>query len=213
MARSARTAARSRKAAPKKKSAAARPKRAPARAARKTARAAKAARKRPARVAAVPAAYGSLTPVLVVSPAKDAIEYYTKAFGAKATLQMDGPGGLVMHAELKIGDSILMLSDELPPMGPGPQNRKTPKTLGGTSAGVMLYVKNVDAVFAQAVAAGGTGVMPPMDMFWGDRYGMVEDPFGHHWSLATHLKDMTPKQMREAGAAAMAQMAQAPAAG
>jgi uncharacterized glyoxalase superfamily protein PhnB len=209
MARSARKAARTRKAAPKK-SAAKAARRAPARAAKKAARPAKAARTRPARVEAVPAAYGSLTPVLVVSPANDAIEFYKKAFGARVGLKMDGPGGLVMHAELKIGDSILMLADEMPPMGPGPRNRRTPKHAGGVTGSVMLYVKNADAVFAQAVAAGGTVAMPLMDMFWGDRYGQIEDPFGHHWSIATHVRDMTPKQMREAGAAAMAQMPQAP---
>ena len=221
MARSARKASRSRKAASKKaaskKSAATAKKRAPARAAKK------AARKRSARVQSVPAAYGSLTPVLVVSPANDAIEYYTKAFGAKVGLKMDGPGGMVMHAELKIGDSILMLADEMPPMGPPPQTqtqtqtRRTPKNAGSTTGGVMLYVKNADAVFAQAVAAGGTVVMPLADMFWGDRYGMIQDPFGHQWSIATHVKDMTAKQMRDAGAAAMAQRSQAeggpPAAG
>jgi PhnB protein len=209
MARSARKATRSQKAAPKK-SAAKAMKRAPARAAKKAAKPAKAAKKRPARVQAVPDAYGSLTPVLVVSPANDAIEYYKKAFGAKVGLKMDGPGGAVMHAELKIGNSILMLADEMPPMGPGPQTRKTPKSIGNTTASVMLYVKNADAVFAQAVAAGGTVVMPVMDIFWGDRYGQIEDPFGHLWSIATHTKDMTAKQMRDAGAAAMAEMAKAP---
>ena len=210
MARSARKAARSKKAAPKK-SAAKAMKRVPARAAKKAARPATAAKKKPARVQAVHANYGSLTPVLVVSPANDAIEYYKQAFGAKLTLKMDGPGGLVMHAELKIGDSMLMLADEMPPFGPGPQTRRTPRNLGNnTTASVMLYVKNADAVFAQAVAAGGSVVMPIADMFWGDRYGQIEDPFGHVWSIATHIKDMTAKQMRDAGAAAMAQMSQAP---
>lgn len=213
MARSARKATRSKKAA-SKKSAAKATKRAPARAAKKAARPAKAAKKRSARVQAVPAAYGSLTPVLVVSPANDAIEYYKKAFGAKVGLKMDGPGGMVMHAELKIGDSILMLADEMPPMGPPPQTqtqtRKTPKNVGSTTGGVMLYVRNADAVFAQAVAAGGTVVMPLADMFWGDRYGLIEDPFGHQWSIATHVKDMTSRQMRDAGAAAMSQGEGAP---
>ena len=102
-----------------------------------------------------------------------------------------------MHGELKIGDSMLMLADEQPPMGPGPA-RKTPKNLGGTSSGVMLYVKDVDAVYARAVAAGATSVMPPMDMFWGDRYCQVEDPFGHVWAIATHVKDMTARQMKQA---------------
>ena len=174
-----------------------------AKAARKPARAA-AARKasRPKRAQAVPAAYGSLTPHLIVSPAADAVAFYVKAFGAKPGLMMDGPGGVIMHGELKIGDSILMLADEQPPMGPGP-TRKSPKNLGGTSSGVMLYVKDVDAVYARAVEAGATALMPPMDMFWGDRYCQLEDPFGHVWAIATHVKDMTARQMKQAALTAM----------
>ena len=173
-----------------------------AKAARKPARAAARKASRPKRAQAVPAAYGSLTPHLIVSPAADAVAFYVKAFGARPGLMMDGPGGVIMHGELKIGDSILMLADEQPPMGPGP-TRKSPKNLGGTSSGVMLYVKDVDAVYARAVAAGATGVMPPMDMFWGDRYCQVEDPFGHVWAIATHLKDMTARQMKQAALTAM----------
>ena len=175
-----------------------------AKAGRKPARAAARTRKasRPKRAQAVPAAYGSLTPHLIVSPAADAVAFYVKAFGAKPGLMMDGPGGMIMHGELKIGDSILMLADEQPPMGPGP-TRKTPKNLGGTSSGVMLYVKDVDAVYARAVEAGATAVMPPMDMFWGDRYGQLEDPFGHVWAIATHVKDMTARQMKQAALTAM----------
>jgi PhnB protein len=154
------------------------------------------------RAQAIPVAYGSITPHLVVSPAPAAIEFYGRAFGARPGMLMDGPGGLIMHAELKIGDSIVMLADEQPPMGPGPQTRRTPKNLGGTSFGVMLYVKDVDAAYARAVEAGATGVMPPADMFWGDRFGQVEDPFGHVWSIATHLKDMTAKEMKAAAMAA-----------
>jgi PhnB protein len=198
--------ARSKKAArplSRRKTAARAPKKAVTKAARKPARAA-AARKasRPKRAQAVPAAYGSLTPHLIVSPAADAVAFYVKAFGARPGLMMDGPGGIVMHGELKIGDSILMLADEQPPMGPGP-TRKTPKNLGGTSSGVMLYVKDVDAVFARAVEAGATAIMPPMDMFWGDRYGQLEDPFGHVWAIATHVKDMTARQMKQAAMTAM----------
>ena len=187
-----------RKTAPKKKAAT----RTAAKAARKPARAA-AARKasRPKRAQAVPAAYGSLTPHLIVSPAGEAVAFYVKVFGARPGMMMDGPGGVIMHGELKIGDSILMFADEQP-MGQGP-TRKTPKNLGGTSAGVMLYVKDVDAVFARAVAAGATGVMPPGDMFWGDRYCQIEDPFGHVWAIATHIKDMTPAQMKKAAMSAM----------
>jgi PhnB protein len=155
------------------------------------------------RVQAVPAAYGSLTTHLVVSPASEAVAFYVKAFGAKVALMMEGPGGTIMHGELKIGDSIVMLADEQPPMGPGPQTHKTPKNLGGTSAVMMLYVKDVDAAYARAVAAGATPVMPPADMFWGDRFSQIEDPFGHAWSIATHLKDMTAKQMKQAAMSAM----------
>ena len=173
-----------------------------AKAARKPARAAARKASRPKRAQAVPAAYGSLTPHLIVSPAADAVAFYVKAFGARPGLMMDGPGGVIMHGELKIGDSMLMLADEQPPMGPGPV-RKTPKNLGGTSSGVMLYVKDVDGVYARAVAAGATGVMPPMDMFWGDRYCQVEDPFGHVWAIATHVKDMTARQMKQAAMTAM----------
>jgi uncharacterized glyoxalase superfamily protein PhnB len=210
MARSAKKAAR-RKPAPRKAKAAARSARRPAKkAARKATRKAakKTARKR---VQAVPAAYGSITPHLVVSPAAEAIAFYGKAFGARTGLLMDGPGGMVMHAEVKIGDSILMLADEQPPMGPGPKTRKTPKNLGGTSCNITLYVKDVDAAFARAVDAGATVVMPPMDMFWGDRYCQVEDPFGHSWAIATHIKDMTAREMKQASAAAMKAMAGPPA--
>jgi uncharacterized glyoxalase superfamily protein PhnB len=206
MARSRKAAAKrpAKKASAKKKAAPMKRKAAPkARAAKKTAR--KAAK--PKKVQAVPAVYGSLTPHLVVSPASAAMEFYGRAFGAKPGLVMNGPGGLVMHAEIRIGDSILMLADEQPPMGPGPQAHKTPKSLGGTSAVMMLYVKDADATYARAVAAGATGTMPLMDMFWGDRYGQVEDPFGHVWAIATHVKDLSARQMK----AAMAAMAPPPA--
>jgi uncharacterized glyoxalase superfamily protein PhnB len=191
------------RAASRKKSAARPKKKAVAKAARTPARAAKARKpSRPKKAQAVPAAYGSLTPHLIVSPASEAIAFYVKAFGARPGLMMDGPGGIVMHAEVKIGDSILMLADEQPPMGTGP-TRKSPKNLGGTTAGVMLYVKDTDAAYARAVAAGAIGLMPPMDMFWGDRYCQIEDPFGHIWAIGTHLKDMTARQMKQAALTAM----------
>jgi len=158
------------------------------------------------KVEAVPAAYGAVTPQLVVSPCTDALEFYEKAFGAKVTMKMPGPNGALMHAEMKIGGAVIMLADELPPMaGQGP--RKTPKNAGATTGGVMLYVKDVDAVFARAVDAGAKGTMPPQDTFWGDRFGQVEDPFGHAWSMATHIRDVSPKEMR----AAMANMTPAEA--
>jgi len=163
----------------------------------------KAAPKRAAkrRVQAVPAQYGSATPHLIVSPCSEALDFYVKAFGAKVLGKMPGPGGVMMHAEMKIGDSIVMLADEQPAM-PGQSSRKTPKNAGATTGGVMLYVKDVDALFERAVAAGGTATMPPQDMFWGDRYGQVEDPFGHVWAVATHQRDVTAREMKSA----MAQM-------
>ena len=107
-----------------------------------------------------------------------------------------------MHSEFKIGDSIVMCSDEMPPMPGQPANRKSPKNAGATTGGVMLYVKDVDAVFNRAVAAGAKPVMPPEDMFWGDRFAQVEDPYGHVWAVGTHIKDVSFKEMKQA----MAQM-------
>jgi PhnB protein len=186
----------------------ARAKKAPAKAARRAPARKTAARKavkkasKPKKVQAVPAMYGSITPHLIVSPAREAIAFYTQVFGAKPGLVMDRPDGVIMHAELKIGDSIVMLADEQPPMTPNASARKSPKNMGGTTSAVMLYVKDADATYAKAVAAGATGVMPLADMFWGDRYGQIEDPFGHVWSIATHLKDMTPKEMKAAAMSA-----------
>ncbi len=150
------------------------------------------------KVEAVPARYGSVSPHLIVSPCAEALDFYGRAFGAKKGLVMAGPGGLIMHAELKIGDSIVMFSDEMPPMPGQPATRKTPKNAGATTGGLMVYLKDVDAGFKKAVDAGAKGAMPPTDMFWGDRYAQVEDPFGHVWALATHIADVTPKQMAKA---------------
>jgi PhnB protein len=160
----------------------------------------KTAAKRTARkkVQAVPAEYGSATPHLIVSPCAEALDFYVKAFGAKVRSKMPGPDGKMAHAEMKIGDSIVMLADEMPPLPGRPSNRKTPKNAGGTTGGVMLYVKDVDALFERAVAAGATPAMPLQDMFWGDRYGQVEDPFGHVWAVATHQRDVSAKEMRQA---------------
>jgi PhnB protein len=149
------------------------------------------------KVQPVPAQYGSATPHLIVSPCSEALDFYAKAFGAKVLGKMEGPGGILMHAEMKIGDSIVMLADEQPAM-PGQSDRKTPKNAGATTGGVMLYVKDVDALFERAVAAGGTAAMPPQDMFWGDRYGQIEDPFGHVWAIATHQRDVTMREMKKA---------------
>ena len=151
---------------------------------------------------AIPEGYHSLTPYLAIEGAAQAVEFYKKAFGAKEICRIPGPGGKLMHAELTIGDSHLMLSDACPEMGGSPG----PKALGGSPASVHLYVENVDAVFNQAVAAGAQVKMPPTDMFWGDRFGKLTDPFGHEWSLATHVEDVPPADMGRRAAEAMAAM-------
>ena len=128
--------------------------------------------------------------------AEEAIEFYKKAFGAVEMHRMPGPGGKLMHAAIRIGDSTIMLADEYQEWG-----SKSPKTLDGTPVTIHLYVENADAVYDQAIAAGATGTMAMADMFWGDRYGQVIDPFGHSWSIATHIKDMTPEEMAKAAQA------------
>jgi len=145
------------------------------------------------KVEAVPRATGSLVPGLAVRGAAEAIAFYVKAFGARELSRMTGPDGKIMHAELKIGDRVLFLGDEFPEMG-----APSPQTLGGSPVSLMHYVKDVDAVFARAVAAGAKPVLPVSDQFWGDRFGQVVDPFGHRWALATHKVDMTPRQMKKA---------------
>lgn len=161
----------------------------PARKASRTA-ARKPVRKAPRRVSAIPAGYHTVTPYLVCRSAADAIAFYTKAFGAKETVRMPGPDGRVMHAEMRVGDSMIMLGDENPEQG-----ATAPQTVGGTAVHIMLYVPSVDRTFAQATAAGATAEMPPTNMFWGDRYCKVADPFGHKWSIATHIEDVSPKEM------------------
>jgi PhnB protein len=149
----------------------------------------------------IPEGYHALTPSLAVDNATRAIEFYKRAFGAKERMRMPGPGNMIAHAELEIGDSVLMLSD------PFPQSTvKPPKELGGTSVGVFLYVEDVDEVVQQAVDAGATVAMPVEDQFWGDRFGTVSDPFGHTWMIATHKEDLTPDEMMKRGQEAMASM-------
>jgi PhnB protein len=156
------------------------------------------------KVSAIPAGYHTATPYLVVNDAKRAIEFYKKAFGAKEANRMEGPDGKIAHAELKIGDSIIMLSDEMPG-----SSAKSPQSLGGSTASVFLYVEKVDSVFSQAIAAGGKAEMQPQDQFWGDRFGKLADPFGHLWALATHIEDVKPEEMQKRAREAMAKMAQA----
>jgi PhnB protein len=140
----------------------------------------------------IPDGYYSLTPYLVVKGAREAMAYYTKAFGATELVNMPGPGGSVMHAEMQIGNARFMLADENPERG-----SKSPQTLGGSAGSVMIYTEDVDATFKRAVDAGATAVMPVQDMFWGDRYGIVVDPFGHQWQIATHKEDVTGEEMQK----------------
>lgn len=146
----------------------------------------------------IPDGYHTLTPYLVVRGASKALEFYAKAFGAQELFRMPGPdGSSVMHAEMKIGDSIVMLSDESPAMG-----SSAPETVGGTSTSIHVYVPDVDAAVARAVKAGAKVLLAPADMFWGDRFGKVQDPFGHTWSIATHVRDVAPEEMARAMQAA-----------
>jgi uncharacterized glyoxalase superfamily protein PhnB len=156
------------------------------------------ARKAARRPQPVPAGYGTVTPCIVCDEAGKAIEFYKQAFGAKQRVLMPGADGRVMHAEIQIGTSRVMLCDEMPAMG-----TRSPRSLGGSPASLFLYVKNVDAAFARATAAGASVVMPVQDMFWGDRYGKLKDPFGHEWQIATHKEDLTPRQIAERAKAAM----------
>jgi len=151
----------------------------------------------------IPDGYRTVTPYLTVRNAADAIEFYTRAFGAQEVERMSGPDNKsIMHAELKIGDSIVMLSDEFPQGG-----TRAPQSLGGSTGSLFLYVPDVDAAFKRALDAGATVAMPLADMFWGDRFGKVSDPFGHVWGLATHKEDVTPEEMKKRGQAFMAAMA------
>jgi PhnB protein len=152
----------------------------------------------------IPDGYRTATPYLTIKGAAQAIEFYKRAFGAQEGGRMTGPDGKsVMHAEIRIGDSMLMLSDEFPQMG-----SRSPETLGGTTGSIFLYVPDVDTAFKRAVDAGAKAIMPPTDMFWGDRFGKLVDPFGHEWAMATHKEDLTPEEIRRRGAAAMAAMSQ-----
>ena len=141
-------------------------------------------------VKAIPDGYYSLTPYLVCKGAAEAIEFYKKALGAVETVRMPGPGGRIMHAEVKIGNSILMLSDENPERG-----HFSPTTIGGTTSTVMLYTDNVDATYKSALAAGAKSTSEPTDMFWGDRMATLTDPFGHNWAIATHKEDVSEEEM------------------
>jgi PhnB protein len=145
-----------------------------------------------AKVTPIPPGFHTLTPHLTVRNAKEALEFYKQAFGAEVLHVADMPDGKVMHATVRMGDSILMLNDEMPEHG-----AFSPLSSGGSGVTLHIYTENVDDAFARAVAAGATVKMPLADQFWGDRYGVVADPYGFKWSLATRVKELSPEQMQE----------------
>jgi PhnB protein len=144
----------------------------------------------------IPEGYHSVTPYLTMSDAARAIEFYKEVFGATEVMRMDAPGGKIGHAEIKIGDSHVMLADECPEM-----DSRSPQTVGGTPVELLLYVEDVDAVAGSAVAAGAKLLEPLEDKFYGDRMGKLEDPFGHIWAIATHKEDLSPEEIQERMAA------------
>jgi PhnB protein len=149
----------------------------------------------------VPEGCHSVSPHLVARGGAQALEFYKKAFGAKEIRRSAMPDGKLLHAEMQFGDSRFYLNDEFPEMG-----AHSPQSLKGTPVTIHLWSEDVDSLYKQATAAGAQVVMPLADQFWGDRYGVVRDPFGHHWSMASHVKDLTPEQLKKAGEEAMAKM-------
>jgi len=152
----------------------------------------------------IPEGFHAVTPGLTVRGAANAIEFYKKALGAQELGRMASPDGKIAHAELKIGDSVIFLSDEFPSMG----MTKSPQTLGGCTGTLHLYVEDVDSAYQRAIDAGGKAAMPVSDMFWGDRYGTFVDPFGHTWGVATHKEDLSAKEVEDRAHAFYAEMAQ-----
>jgi PhnB protein len=146
----------------------------------------------------IPEGYHSVTPYLIAKNASAAIDFYKKAFGAQELFRMEAPGGKIGHAEIKIGDSILMIADEHPEMG-----HVGPETLGGSAVGLMIYLEDVDTVFARAIEAGATEMRPLENQFYGDRSGSVKDPFGHTWMISTHVEDVAPDEMARRAEEAM----------
>jgi len=145
----------------------------------------------------IPEGFHSITPHLCVKGAAQAIDFYKQAFGAEEIFRMPSPDGRIMHAEIKIGDSIVMLADEFPEMC-------EPTTWGNPPVTIHLFVRDADAVFERAIGAGAKAGMPIQDMFWGDRYGSLKDPFGHNWSIATRKRDLSPEEMAKAAEQAFA---------
>jgi PhnB protein len=149
-----------------------------------------------AKVKAIPEGYHTMTPYLIVDGAARAIDFYTKIFGATEKMRMPGPGGKVGHAELELGDTMIMLADEHPEMG-----AQAPRAFGGTPVSLMVYVPDVDATVAKATAAGAKVVRKVENQFYGDRMGTIEDPFGHRWHVATHVEDVSPDELAKRAAA------------
>jgi PhnB protein len=138
----------------------------------------------------IPDGYHSVTPYLIVKGVARALEFYKKAFNATELVRMDGPGGTIAHAEIRIGNSCIMMADESTETG-----ARSPETLGGSPVGLMIYTEDVDAMFKQALALGGKQERPVVDQFYGDRSGTLRDPFGHQWTVATHKEDVSPEEM------------------
>jgi PhnB protein len=154
--------------------------------------------RRMAKAKPIPDSYPQITPYLCIDGAGTAIEFYSKVFGAAERMRLPAPDGKIGHAELQIGDSVIMLSDEYPEM-----NIRSPKALGGTAVTLNVYVDDVDTVFDRAVNAGAKALRPVEDQFYGDRSGQFEDPFGHRWSVATHIEDVSPDEMAKRAAESM----------
>ena len=149
----------------------------------------------------IPDGYPPVIPYLIIDGAAKAIDFYQDVFGATETVRMGGPDGKVGHAELKIGESLIMLADEFPDMG-----ARGPRSIGGTPISIVVYVEDVDKVFAKALKQGATELDPVEDKFYGDRMGTFEDPFGHKWNVATHIEDISPEEMHKRSAKAMEEM-------
>lgn len=158
----------------------------------------------PAPVKPVPENFHTVTPTLTIKGAAQAIDFYKKALGAQEIMRMSAPDGKIGHAEIKIGDSIIFISDEMQMPG----CPRSPQSLGGVTGTLYLYVEDVDRAFQRAIDAGGKQTSPPTDMFWGDRHGAFVDPFGHMWSLSTHVRDLSPAEIEEGSKNFMAQMAE-----
>jgi PhnB protein len=154
----------------------------------------------PGKVKAIPKGYEGATPYLIIKGAANALEFYKKAFGATEIMRIPAPGGTVGHAEIKIGNAIIMLADEFPEM-----NHRSPQSFGGTPVSMLVYVQDVDAFVKRAVAAGAKVLTPVENKFYGDRSGSLEDPFGHQWHISTHVEDVPPDEMAKRAEAFMKQ--------